>query len=437
MAKKTQGNKQFPAVNGGASGQKEVRGDTPGVSNKANLWRKAILVLAVAAAVISVGYRIVKLFASPLQTQTVLQSLVYDAQEADLFVVREELLVPPQSGGAILPAVQNGERVGKGEAIAMVFQNQMQAQQYMELQQLQKTLARYDSSRQATAINLDIQKLDTEIDVLFCSLLDRISGGNLENYTEIEEQMVDKLTVRQVAVSGMPEESASIKDMRGRVQTLTQSCVPSSYVRAQEAGYFVADTDGVESAAVYADVKSLSVSDIDALQNRQPVPVNAYGKLITSYNWYFVTAIDSNRAAQLGIGNDVKILFDEYADGSLTVTLAHIGIPENGRTPLIFSCNRMNRELSEMRLENARIVINEYKGIKISRDAVRMKDGETGAYILRGNLINFRRLDVVFENADCVVAVEDEENTSKTNHVILYDEVILRGKDLKDEQVVQ
>ncbi|MEG1407181.1 MAG: HlyD family efflux transporter periplasmic adaptor subunit, partial [Ruthenibacterium sp.] len=63
-----------------------------------------------------------------------------------------------------------------------------------------------------------------------------------------------------------------------------------------------------------------------------------------------------------------------------------------------------------------------------------VKDGVIGVYVKYGNLIKFRKIDVLYEN-DTYLLVP-KTYTKDVNEVKMYDEVILSGKNLADGKTI-
>ena len=70
---------------------------------------------------------------------------------------------------------------------------------------------------------------------------------------------------------------------------------------------------------------------------------------------------------------------------------------------------------------------------------MRVVDGVQGVYVLTGNIVTFKRLDVIYTGDDYVISkkiydtVKDDNNIP---YVKLYDEVIVEGKDLSDGKII-
>ena len=84
-----------------------------------------------------------------------------------------------------------------------------------------------------------------------------------------------------------------------------------------------------------------------------------------------------------------------------------------------------------------KIVLNTYKGLKVSSSALRVvskEDGtnSTGVYVLSGMTAHFVPVNIVYSN-DVYAICEIEQEDGKLR---LYDEIIVKGKNIYDGKIV-
>ena len=77
----------------------------------------------------------------------------------------------------------------------------------------------------------------------------------------------------------------------------------------------------------------------------------------------------------------------------------------------------------DSRVQSAKIVFDEYEGLKIPRKAIRFKNKDKGVYVLLGNDITFKKIDVIYENEDDDFVIS--KNTSNEEYVLLYDQILM------------
>ena len=75
------------------------------------------------------------------------------------------------------------------------------------------------------------------------------------------------------------------------------------------------------------------------------------------------------------------------------------------------------------RFDNAELIFDEYTGIKIPREAIRFQGEQKGVYVMLGQDITFKKVDVIYEGDDYVLS----KNTSDDSYLLLYDQILLEG----------
>ena len=76
--------------------------------------------------------------------------------------------------------------------------------------------------------------------------------------------------------------------------------------------------------------------------------------------------------------------------------------------------------------------VNKYEGIKMPASAVHMNNGEKGVYALVASVVEWRKAEVLYTQGDYVVLAYDEKDE---DGIRLYDQIITRGKELRDGKV--
>ena len=57
---------------------------------------------------------------------------------------------------------------------------------------------------------------------------------------------------------------------------------------------------------------------------------------------------------------------------------------------VVFTCKEMNRELSGLRAQSARLAVRSYTGLRISKEAIRFENSVKGVYVLIGQTLRFK-----------------------------------------------
>ncbi len=408
-----------------------------------SLTVKRLLAIVSALLVLTVlCYEIYSLSTPSVKTQTAVAATHKDAISAKMFAVRNEAAISGSSSGTLVSTVNDGERVAGGQTIAVQFSNSDAASNYVELENLKSELERYENlNNQQNLLTLDVSKINADADELFDDMLEAVRNGNLDELVTRTERFSDKLTTKQIFVDGNIDFSEKIASLKAQIKTLSAKLGNTNYIKAQDTGYYVSSLDGYENALDFSSVKSLSCSQIKSAISAKPSAVSAdnMGKLIRGYNWYFVGVISAADATRINIGDSVNLLCDNASRGNIPATVYHKGHNENNSVAVVMMSNIMDEDISRLRVEDVQIVVDETDGLRISKQAVRVVNGVQGVYVLTGNIVSFKRIDVVYTGEDYVISkkiyttVRDENDVP---YVKLYDEVIVEGKDLSDGKII-
>lgn len=404
---------------------------------------RLLKILAAVAAVVVVAFFAAELYgltAQSYNTETAYVHTVLETVDAEMFVIRDETLLTSSGSGVTVQLAENGERVSKGSSIVAVFADEENAKNYVEARSLRKKLEVYNSIDSQLALdNVDMTKLAAEIDSEFMAVINAAYNGD---YAAIEDSKLvlnEKISRRQVSLGKTVDCKAKIEQLTAEVASLESAATVSSVISAESSGYFVGKADGYENIITVADIENLTPATLTkALNAKQAaVPENTVGKIINGYNWYVATVIDTGKVVGFDEGKAIKLILGGPEAQTVTAKVHSVKAVEGNKSLVVFRCNLMNDALTSLRKVSGKVVINEYTGLKISKDALRFDaDGNAGVYVRRANIINFRSVNVLYTDDKCIVAAYKEGVELEYPHLELYDEVIISGKDLSDGMVI-
>ena len=400
-------------------------------------------VLAAAAAVIIVVYFAAELYglaSHAYSTQTAYNQTVMETVDAEMFVIRDETILTTDNSGVTVQLAENGERVSRGSSIAAIFPNEASAKNYMEAESLKSKLEVYKSiNSQLKLANIDMDKLMNEINAEYMGIVGAAYDNDFSNLEENKLVFSEKMSRRQISLEKTVDCTEKIATLASTITSLESSATASSVITAEASGYYVGTPDGYENILTTENLDSLTTDMLDnALKaEKKDIPENSIGKIINGYNWYIATVIDTGKATGLSKGKSVKLVLGKSDDNTVKTTVYSTQVVKDNKTLIVFKCNMMNDELASLRKIDGKVVINEFTGLKVNKDAVRFdSDGGAGVYVRRANIVNFRSLNIIYTDEKYVVAAPDEDVKLSHAHLELYDEVIISGKDLSDGMVI-
>lgn len=359
--------------------------------------------------------------------------------------IRDEEVVTYNGGGVLSYGVTEGGRLGNGSVIAQVYQDDRQIKANREIEKLSRELDILKKiqnpgtieSAQPSSLSEDIE--ETYRNLIYCR--------DMHDYETIDSDM-DNLLVMLSTYQIVTEEdvdfSQRIVDIGSELNQLKLNTIyPTEMITSDRSAYFVSFCDGYEDILTKDNISSLTVSQLEGITEKVDEDPRIVGKLIDGYEWYLAGVINNSRK-EYAVGDKVQLRFESASE---TFTAKVIDIRDEGdpeKNIIIVSCNQFNYDLVQHRCENVELIKGEYSGLKVPREAIRfkeieevIKDKETGietqtvtnykgVYILEGEQVEFRKLDVIYEGSDYVLSAVHEEDNS---YLALYDDIMIEGVD--------
>lgn len=405
---------------------------------------KILAVLAAAVIVIYFAAEMYSIANKTFTTQTAYEQTVLETVDAKMYIIRDESPLTTSASGVTVPLAENGERVSKGSTIAAVFPSESSAENYVKAKALEQKLETYKKiDGQFKLANVDIGKLNSEINSNFTSLLDAVYENDFSSLGDDKLSFAEKLSRKQISLGKEVDCTNQIAELENEISALQSGSNPTEILAAEEAGYFVSKLDGYENYLTSADIESLTKEKLEEAFNaeKSEEPAGTVGKIIDGYNWYIATVVDTAKVSELSKGSSVSLIFGDSENKKVKTYIHRVKALDSNESLVVFRCNLMNDSLTDLRIVEGKIVINEYTGLKVNRDAVRLDEaGNSGVYVQRGNIVNFRSVNIIYSEDSFIIASKPSSDSGielEYTHLKLYDEVIISGKELKDGMVIR
>lgn len=405
---------------------------------------KILAVLAAAVIVIYFAAEMYNIANKTFTTQTAYEQTVLETVDAKMYIIRDESPLTTSASGVTVPLAENGERVSKGSTIAAVFPSEASAENYVKAKALEQKLETYKKiDGQFKLANVDIGKLNSEINNNFTSILDAVYENDFSSLGDDKLSFAEKLSRKQISLDKEVDCTMQIAELENEISALQSGSNPTEILAAEEAGYYVNKLDGYENYLTSADIDSLTKEKLEEAFKAEKTeePAGTVGKIIDGYNWYIATVVDTAKVSELSKGSSVNLIFGDSENKKVKTYIHRVKALDSNESLVVFRCNLMNDSLTDMRIVDGKIVINEYTGLKVNRDAVRLDEaGNSGVYIQRGNIVNFRSVNIIYSEDSFIIASKPSADSGielEYTHLKLYDEVIISGKELKDGMVIR
>ena len=406
---------------------------------KNRTWINLICTVLVLAVFVYLFHDAVRVNRNSYDTETADEIVEQEKLDLKAFIVRDEQYIDQKTAGTVVPLIKDGMRVASGDAVARVCNSAEDAANISELIEAKESLARYQELSEQTELNaLDMEKLNKEIDAAYTELVKASGNGDYSNLSRNIEELENKFASKQVLKDGTIDLTAKFNELNSKISTLEAKSIGSADVVAPISGYYISNLDGYENAVDYNKISDLTVSEAEKLFEKKPSDVSGQmGKIVGSYKWYLVTVMDSKYALLISEGDTMKINLPYYGFKNVEVVVEKVSTTQNDKVAVAFSCNKMNETYANMRTVDIELVFKEYTGYKINSSSIRREKDEDGkevdvVYILRGDIMNARRIEIIYDAGDYVVVSEETEATESYRPIKRYDEVIVKGRNLSD-----
>jgi hypothetical protein len=350
-------------------------------------------------------------------------------------IVRDETQITYGGDGVISYMYADGSKVAKGAVIAKSFDSEQAATAESRLSDVEEEISQLERAQNpGTTDYVQPESINSKISDYYKQLAAYANDGDYESFESVKSNMSLVMNIYNI-ISGISDDyNTKIAELTAEKEQLeAQAAQVKDSVAATQTGYFVSYCDGYENSLTKEKALTLTQSEIEDIVSGKSdsdnrAPSDALGKIFTDYSCSIVGVIDSDsRVAQ-----DVTLqLALDSSDTVYDVTVLSVTeADEEGKSVVVLSCDSLDEALVLKRVQSMQLIFDDYQGLKVPRSAIRFRDGQKGVYVILGQDITFKKIDVIYEGDDFVLS----SNTSDESSLLLYDQILL---EVVSEQDVQ
>ncbi len=414
---------------------------------------KAMMILLTALVVLYFGTQGLRYFSDPLTTTLTYTYEVEEGMDLSGYVVREETLLPDESGGLLQILRSEGERVSKGGQVAAVYSDQASLDRQTEMELLDGRIEQLEYAQESLLSVEASLKLDSQILQSILRYRQDLTQGRLDRAEEEGQSLRSLVLKRDYTYSGGEDLTVQIQELKAQRSALkSQSAGSVRTVRASQAGVYSAVVDGYETVLTPQSLTDMTPSQLGSVTADTTV-TSSTGKLILGDTWYYAAVMDveeaqalEDREAELQQqGESLLLRFSKGVDEDLAVTVDQVGPEENGQCVVVLRGDTYLTQLTLLRQQSARVVYRDVTGIRVPKEALRVVEETvtqeeettvqtTGVYCVLGAEATFKPAEVVYSGEDFVLlrsTAQEEKDRLRPG-----EEVIVTAKDLYDGKVI-
>lgn len=371
----------------------------------------------------------------PVKTETAVFSDMSDGLNITGVIIRNETLVSAGDSGVLHFIIGDGNRVAKDGVIANIYDSESASIILERIDSVNGKIA--DIEEMLSYNNLeaaDLDMINAKVHQNLNNLIICGGNGNYDAFSDKSDELLSAYNRRQAAMGETADFSAQLTALKAEKDQLAASLpAAKGTLRAEKSGYFVSKADGYETVLTCENPESITPEYLNGIK-AETVTKNTVGKIVSDYEWYIAAEVSVNESLNFKEGDALTIYTSVKSYPKLPVTVKKINISESsGGAVVLFACNDMNSELASMRTGPMTVVKKEYSGLKVPTSARRVVDSKLGVYVLTGMQVKFVEVKVLFTDGDYMIC---EKQTSDGNVLRLYDEVIVKGKNLYDGKII-
>jgi len=406
------------------------------VRSKSALTVKIVWFLLGVFFLITLISQIHMMFYVPLKTEVALYyETTQDLRFKGVYIRGERQIAYDNTGGVVAYTNKDGSKIATNSVIAKIYSSKKDIfteQRIAELQSQIKSLS--DAKTFAGTDNTQLDAFLGQLADKHLQILNAIDDGDYEKAAKCKSDYLSLQSKINVVKGIAADYSEKIAYLEAEIDRLAASVVPPGDLTISESGYFVSVADGYEDSLKYDGAFELTKEQIESIiRNPQlDVPPNIVGKVIDDYKWRMAAIFPIDKTHGIFEGKKADLIIGA-SQSPIQATVKYLNDLKDGTVLCVFECDLMIDEFVRKRVTAARLLLDDYKGIRISQAAVRFNEaGECGVFVLDGSAVKFKKIELIHTENDYVIA----ENTDKAGYLKLYDRVIVGGKDLYDGKII-
>ncbi len=371
--------------------------------------------------------------ANGVDTVKAAEGYINDSIISQGIICRDEVLLTNSTSGIVDYLVDDGERVSSGQLIANIYPT------YSDIKNLQILRNRENMTEDLHTVSGFLDYGTIDMSVTKKQLSSQLSALANISSTNRFDAIGDNLSSLTLSLNKIGVATGRITDLSGaEAQLQSEISYAKSNINPASAnlyssytGYFLRTIDGYEKTATVSNFLNMSLSDGLAVIDTPPsdnFTSDSYGKIVTDYKWNICTYIDTDQAADLTAGKNIRISTDVKNNEFIKAVIKNtVNLGE--KILVVIECSTISSQSVKERIVDCEILFKQYSGIKIPKTALHFVDETMGVYVNFSNLVQFKRITPIFEDENYVVVPLDN---TRDNQVKLHDSIIVKGRNLYD-----
>lgn len=395
------------------------------------------LIIGVFFMVMIISQLVIHLY-NPIKTEV---ASLYTTTESVGFkgiYVRDEKLVSYNVNGVINYLHPDGSKIAKNSVIAEVYssQNDLAIQQEIESLEAQKEVLQ-DAQALVGTDTSQLESFSTQIYDKHAQIMQSLYDSDYKTASSLKADMLNLQSKKEIVKGTETSYQSKIAEIENRITMLKGQISREPYaISIGETGYFVSAVDGFEDVLNSDTVFELTKEQIEyviSAEEQESNPSGVIGKLIDGYRWYMVAVFETVRLGTIFEGATVNLHIGS-SQQNVKADIISLKRQEDGSSICIFECDTFSSDFVDGRVAQVKLMMDDYEGIRIPTEAIRVENEKVGVYVLVGGIeVKFKQIKQIISEEDYTLVVDTSD---ESGYISLYDTIIVEGKDLYDGKII-
>ena len=362
------------------------------------------------------------------QTETAYEFQIARYCNTEGLLIRTEEPIEKSVQGQVRYLLEEGEKFRSDTPIARVFQSQEEAEEAARQETIQEERDLLEALEKSTDTTrtADIESLNKEISLALRQLTQYSAEKDMEKVADLHLTLVEKISRQQLATGRIPGFEERIQELDSQLT----GDAGGENIYSSQVGYFSRYVDGFEEQYTPQMLEELNIAALTAmLEEDYTNDPDAFGKSVTDFTWYYATVIPAESAEYFSEGTLLEMTFIGSSQQPVEGQVVQMRQEENGDALVVIQSTQITSDAVSRRTASVRLSFRDYSGLRISKKALRVVDGQQGVYVEAGYSVQFKKVDIIYTGTDYYLCRTQYNSTDQLN---LLDKVIVEGTDLYD-----
>lgn len=361
----------------------------------------------------------------------------------DAAIFRDETVVYNNTNGTVCYLVDDGEKIGADQAVLDIYDVADDAGIQARIKILRDKIEILTKSS-AAASTSDLNFLDSGISSLIMETARNTQNGVISSTIRKRNEILIYMNRRMAVLELSETFEKQITAMNNEIARLESGIQGTKHtVYSNNACNFIYSVDGYENIFSLDKLETMTLKKYEELLNTkydEDIIQRGVGKFYNNSTWYAVVRVTKRMANDFVIGKEYDMVFPYSLDVELQMKVEKkITQTDSDDALLVFSSRTNYPDFSFLRYQPVELKHKTHKGLSVPKTAIRVKDGKEGVFVLDGNVVKFKTVDIMFEQAgNYICALPDDYNiaTIDENKLSLYDIIIIEGNQIYEGRVL-